>query len=337
VNEIEAGIFGLAIGDALGVPVEFSSRAQLDAHPVDRMYGHGTYRKPAGTWSDDTSLTLALADSLSQGLIDYSDMMGRFIAWFHDGAYTTDGHRFDIGTTTLTAFQRFLQGAEPTASGGCAANENGNGSLMRILPIVYYLRARDGKILTAEGVEAIHNISALTHGHPRSQIACVAFCNVAHQILEGGSLHEAVHQGLSDVVDYYNNLPEYAKELHRFTCLSVDEQGQLNSLVDIERDDIRSSGYVVDTLDAALWCLVNHQGYSTTVLAAVNLGSDTDTTGAVCGALAGLYYQLRDDKTQRIPEDWFEELGNKPGILGICSALGATLKAMGSQKESANA
>ncbi|MCL1906842.1 MAG: ADP-ribosylglycohydrolase family protein [Propionibacteriaceae bacterium] len=318
MNEIEAGILGLAIGDALGVPVEFTSRAQLEAHPVDRMYGHGTYRKPAGTWSDDTSLTLALADSLSSGEIDYCDMMGRFIAWYQDGAYTTDGHRFDIGTTTLTAFQRFLQGAEPTDSGGCAANENGNGSLMRILPITYYLRARDGLILTKDGVDIIHNISSLTHGHPRSRIACVAYCNVAHQILEGRDLIEAVTTGLTEVMEFYSDQPTYASELHRFTCFHTDENGDLVSLTQIDRDDIRSSGYVVDTLDAALWCLVNHEGYPETVLAAVNLGSDTDTTGAVCGSLAGLYYQLRDDPSHKIPEEWLEELGNKEGILGVC-------------------
>ena len=322
MNEIEAGFLGLAVGDALGVPVEFSSRAQLDAHPVDRMYGNGTYRKPAGTWSDDTSLSLALADSLATGHIDYLDIMTKFIAWYQDSAYTTDGQRFDIGTTTFAAFQRFLQGAEPIESGGRAESENGNGSLMRVLPIVFFLRARNGKILTDDGVEAIHNISALTHRHPRSQVACVAFCNIAHHILEGDTLAEAIQQGVTEVTQYYVDKPTFRKELSHFKCFATKDDSMVKPLTELERDDIRSSGYVVDTLDASLWCLLNYEGYHDAVLAAVNLGGDTDTKGAICGALAGLYYQTNPvEDSHRIPQLWLDEIINKQAILDICTSL----------------
>lgn len=326
MNEVEAGFFGLAVGDALGVPVEFSSRAQLDAHPVDGMCGNGTYRKPAGTWSDDTSLSLALADSLAGGQIDYADIMSKFIAWYQDSAYTTDGHRFDIGNTTFAAFQRFLQGAEPIMSGCPSEQDNGNGSLMRILPITYFLRARDGKILTDEGVEIIHNLSALTHRHPRSQVACVAYCSIAHQIMEGKSLIDSVHDGLAEVANYYAGKPTYAKELTRFKCFTTNADKTLKSLMDLDRDEIRNSGYVVDTLDASLWCLLNYTGYRDTVLAAVNLGGDTDTKGAVCGSLAGLFYQTRPvDESQTIPAQWMEELVNKEVITDIITRFWESL------------
>jgi ADP-ribosylglycohydrolase len=196
---------------------------------------------------------------------------------------------------------------------------------MRILPMAYFLRARDGRILTDEGVQAIHDVSSLTHGHPRSHIACVAYCNVAYHLLEGESLASTVSDALSEVIDYYTDKPAYAKELHRFSCLATQDSGELVTLAQVDRDDVRSSGYVVDTLDAALWCLMNHDGYPTTVLAAVNLGSDTDTTGAVCGALAGIYYQRRDNESLKIPADWLAELGNKEGILGICRLFEAAI------------
>ncbi|MDR0487893.1 MAG: ADP-ribosylglycohydrolase family protein [Propionibacteriaceae bacterium] len=325
MNEIEAGFLGLAVGDALGVPVEFSSRAQLDAHPVDGMFGNGTYRKPAGTWSDDTSLSLALADSLAHGEVDYADIMAKFISWYQDSAYTTDGQRFDIGTTTFAAFQRFLQGAEPTQSGGPADSDNGNGSLMRILPITFYLRARNGKILTDEGVDIIHNLSALTHRHPRSQVACVTYCNIAHHVLEDSTLLEAVQNGIAEVEEYYADKPTFFKELSKFKYFRKDELNN-PAFPSLERDDVRSSGYVVDTLDAALWCLLHHEGYHDTVLAAVNLGGDTDTKGAICGALAGLYYQTRKvDESTMIPQLWLDEIVNKEAIMDICERFSASL------------
>jgi thiamine-phosphate pyrophosphorylase len=171
-GQLDYAIIGLIIGDALGVPVEFKSREYLDAHPVTEMIGYGTYNKPSGTWSDDTSLTLALADSIaaSDGNLDYQDIMNRFSRWLYDGDYTSDEEVFDVGNTTRNAINRFSQGVAPIDCGGSGEHENGNGSLMRILPLAFYLDSHDIKVLSTDGVSIISDISSLTHAHPISRL-----------------------------------------------------------------------------------------------------------------------------------------------------------------------
>lgn len=323
-NPITAGLTGLATGDALGVPVEFRSREYLEANPVQGMIGEGTYSKPAGTWSDDTSMTLALADSLSQGKIDYFDIMDKFASWYQRGAYTADGETFDVGNTTKNAIRNYLDGLDPLSCGGFAEQDNGNGSLMRILPLAFFLHARGGTFLSDQNVSAIHKVSALTHAHPRSQVACVLYCAVAARILEGAVLDEAIQEGFEATQNYYlgAKLLDHYGQLHTFQCSKPYDNAlfvRYRDLRDYPRDAIRSSGYVVDTLDATFWCLLNHEGYRETVLAAVNLGEDTDTTAAVCGGLAGLYYGFSDSKG--VPSEWIEAIQNRDLLFSICNKL----------------
>ncbi len=316
-DSIRSGILGLAVADALGVPLEFRSRRELAADPVTGMRGYGTYNQPAGTWSDDTSMTLCVADSLAGGL-DYTDMMERFRRWANEGEYTPFGQAFDIGGATSRAVGRYCGGMEPLCCGGCGERDCGNGSLMRALPVAFYLYAQYGADISSDVcMEVVHQTSSLTHNHPRCHIACGIYTLTAVRLLAGDSLSEAVGQGTAQATAYYANSAAYKKELGCFARLT---DGTLATLAE---DDIRSSGYVVDTLEAAFWCLLTTASYSECVLKAVNLGEDTDTVAAVAGGLAGLAYG-----ESGIPRDWLGALKGRPVIDAVCARLRDGLKHM---------
>ena len=306
MKKVYDGIMGLAIGDAIGVPVEFRSRQEISKNPVISMREYGTHDQPMGTWSDDTSLTLALMDSIVENnTIDYMDIMDRFSNWLINCDYTATDEVFDVGNSTSRAIMNYGRGVDPLECGGISEYENGNGSLMRILPIAYYLKKFTLPI--DNRMEIIHNVSALTHRHPISLIGCGIYINIAMKLLEEKlSLYESVEQGIKNTFEYYkekswSDISAYArlKELSNFLGLS-----------DIE---IKSSGYVVHTLESALWCLLNTNSYAECVLKAVNLGDDTDTVGAVAGGLAGIYYGL-----EQIPKDWLNVIAKRAYIEELC-------------------
>lgn len=280
-NYILDGIMGLSVADALGVPVEFMGRETLERDPVADMRAYGTYNQPAGTWSDDTSMTLCLVDSLSKGL-DYNDIMRKFLQWFNLGEYTPFGEAFDIGNTTREALMRFENGTPSLECGGKSERDNGNGSLMRILPITFYLQSIYGTDFydIDEAFEIIHDVSMLTHGHKRSQIACGIYITIASMILKGIDLKIAIKTGIYNAIKYYEKHDDFAQELSRFKRL------ERKDFQETSIDEISSGGYVVDTLEAAIWCLLNTTNYKECVLKAVNLGKDTDTVAAVVGGLA---------------------------------------------------
>jgi len=310
-NVIKSGILGLCVGDALGVPVEFMSREKILQKPVTDMIGYGTYNLPPGTWSDDTSLTLCLLDSLSTGL-DYSDVMQKSLAWIEDAEYTPYGDVFDVGGTCMKAIFKFKKGTEPIMCGGTSENDNGNGSLMKILPIVFYLKSEFGDHFADrdDAYDIIHNVSALTHAHERSKIACGIYISIAGEMLRAQELKRGIYDGIRKAKAYYESKKAYKDELTHYNRL-------LNAgFVGLPHEEIRSSGYVVDTLEAALWCLMNTDCYDGCVLKAVNLGQDTDTVAAVAGGLAGLFYGF-----DAIPPKWLEQIARLDFIIGLCEAL----------------
>lgn len=313
-HKVHDAIMGLCIADALGVPVEFTDRESLKANPVVGMRGYGTYNQPPGTWSDDTSLTLCLLDSLATGL-DYKDIMEKFKAWYTQGEYTPHGKVFDIGNATRQAIQRFIQGAEPLDCGGRDDRDNGNGSLMRILPLVFYLRALYGRNFqeSEEAFKIIHDVSALTHAHKRSQIACGIYLSIAGMLGDGFGIQGSVEEGIRRAFVFYNR-PGWEEELSAFSRL-MDPQFK-----NTPEEQIRSGGYVVHTLEAAVWCLLNTESYKECVLKAVNLGGDTDTTAAVAGGLAGLFYG-----SEAIPKAWLEGIIRRDYIEELCSRLEASM------------
>ncbi len=310
MNKICDGIIGLAIGDAIGVPVEFRSRQELTKAPVVSMREYGTHYQPRGTWSDDTSLTLALMDSIiEKNEIDYVDIMNRFSNWLLYNDYTATGEVFDVGNSTSRAIMNYGRGVNPLECGGISEYENGNGSLMRILPTAYYLRKHSDLEIESQ-MNIIYNISVLTHRHPISLIGCGIYINIAMNLLEGMlSLYESVEQGIKTAFEYYER--KAWNDVYAYLRLM-----DLSIFLELPDSEIKSSGYVVHTLESALWCLLNTNSYAECVLKAVNLGDDTDTVGAVVGGLAGIYYGL-----EKIPKDWLDVLARRQYIEELCEEL----------------
>ncbi len=306
------GIIGVAVGDALGVPVEFVGRETLRSDPVTGMRAYGTHRQPAGTWSDDTSLTLCTAETILDGF-DGDRTGDAFVDWFRKGRWTAHGDVFDIGNTTRTAIGNIESGTVdgfPTTAleaGPRGEGDNGNGALMRILPVA--IRHWNDDLLSVWVSQA----AGITHGHLRSGIACVSYSYIARQLLRGVPVDEAVAQAALEVQsECVDNPPHllFSDELRRFD--RVMDSGFKSA----EEQAIRSSGYVVYTLEAAVWCLLTTENYRDCVLKAVNLGDDADTTGAVAGGLAGIAYGIGS-----IPEDWLQALARREDVLALATEL----------------
>lgn len=275
-SRMRGGLWGALVGDALGVPVEFQDRAARLADPVTGMRAYGTHLQPAGTWSDDGALLLCSVESLAERGFDPEDMGRRFLRWQDQGLWTAHGEVFDIGIATSQALRRIRQGSPAGEAGGRDEFSNGNGSLMRILPVV--LASLEG---TTEALrDRIHRASAITHGHPRSQMACVYFALLVRALMEGWSREEAVKAAAGDFVGVY----EHSAEMPAFGRILEGDFAALPRIA------IHSGGYVMDTLEAAVWCLLTTEDFASCVLKAVNLGADTDTTGCVTGALAGVFH-----------------------------------------------
>lgn len=308
--KILSGLMGLCVGDALGVPVEFTSREDRTASPVTDMMGYGTWNQPPGTWSDDSSLTFCLAECLCDQEFSLEAIAQSFCRWRSEGNWTAHGTVFDIGGTTAIAIYRLYQGVSPLESGETSTGTNGNGSLMRILPLAFCYKIID----FGELIERVHQVSAITHAHPRSQIACGIYISIAVCLLQGYKLEDAYLLGLRNVKHIYIQ-PKFITELSHFERILSTRVGELSV------DEVRSSGYVIDSLEAALWCLLNSHSYAEAVLKAVNLGDDTDTTASVTGGLAGIYYGIGD-----IPTMWIEQIARKEDIIDLANRLEQHLK-----------
>ena len=294
-------LIGTAVGDALGVPVEFELRAKLKANPVTDMREYGTHKQAKGTWSDDTSLMLCLAESMVEGL-DINKLSQKFIAWKNDNLWTPHGWVFDIGIGTRIAIERLEDGMSPELAGGFDEMDNGNGSLMRILPLVLHIKDLD----IEQRYEWTQKVSSITHGHVRSVMACFYYLEFARKIISGKEKFQAYNELQSEVTMYFESRKINPLEIQKFSRLLFEDISK------VEEDNIKSSGYVIDTLEASVWCLLTTNSYKEAVLKAVNLGSDTDTTGAVTGGLAGLLYGL-----EQIPQEWLQVIARKEDILKI--------------------
>lgn len=292
------GIMGLVVGDALGVPVEFRKR---DTYEVTDMIGFGTYNQKPGTWSDDSSLTLATVESMGRmGKVDPMDIMKNFLDWLEDGWFTPYGDVFDVGGATRRAITRFSKGTKPLDCGGKTRMDNGNGALMRILPVAMLPDNGDKQA-------KIQNVAHLTHAHFISDFACMIYTAIVENFMKGSPNDVAVLAGIQ----------RYKEQLDNVSMLS--EFRKLEQIEWLKRTFVKSSGYVVDTLEAALWCFLNTETYRDCVLAAVNLGEDTDTVAAVAGGLAGIYYGTGGEAG--IPENWIEQIARKDWIKEICDAV----------------
>ncbi len=294
------GLWGILVGDALGVPVEFLSRDDVRKNAVTAMRGYGTHNQPPGTWSDDSSMTLCTIDSLMRGF-DTTDMASRFLQWFAKGLWTPHGEPFDIGVTTSDALCLFEHGTPAEEAGGDGELNNGNGSLMRMLPVVLQFRASDRPTM----IDRIHRVSAITHRHPRSLMACGYYGLIVSHMLNGKPVGQALESATPEFEAAYCAEAFDEQKAHFAELVS----GRIASMGE---DEIRGSGYVVNTLKASVWCLMKSDSFSEATLRAVNLGEDTDTTGAVAGSLAGIQFGERG-----IPSEWIKALARCEDLAGL--------------------
>jgi len=304
-------LLGVAVGDAIGVPVEFNSRDERKRHPVTEMQAYGTHHQPAGTWSDDSSLTFCLAEMLSV-YYNLESLAARFVHWKEDGYWTPHGVMFDIGMATSSAIKNLKEGAPPALAGGTEEGSNGNGSLMRILPLLFYLKDKD----IDQRFNITRDVSSLTHRHIRSVIACFIYLEFALEIISGKK-QGAAYRATCDLVNGFLQ----GKEAWNGKEQAVFRRILSGNIFELEEEDVKSSGYVIHTLEAAFWCVLNTRSYEGAVLKAANLGEDTDTTAAVTGGLAGLLYGW-----QTIPEEWLTVLAKREEIEQLVGKLNAKLK-----------
>lgn len=284
-ERILGGLYGCLVGDALGVPVEFSSREARVVDPVLDMRGWGTWNQRPGTWSDDGALMLCSVEALHEGW-NLERMGNLFVRWAETGHWTARGNVFDIGGTTLNAIERLSVGCPPELAGGDDESSNGNGSLMRILPVALRFAGASDADLAAKAMAS----SALTHRHLRSQLACAFLCLLVRRLLDGVARPTAYAQTCAAFSPLLALHPAEQPVFARLLTGQIDK---------MECGAITSGGYVIDTLEASIWCLLREESFAAATLAAVNLGGDTDTTGCVTGGLAGVVHGLHG-----IPNDW---------------------------------
>ena len=306
----KSAILGVVVGDALGCPVQFESRAEVARHPVTGMRGYGTFNLPAGSWTDDSSLTLALLESIRRNDgVNECDIMDNFVKWLDDGAFTPYGYAYDIGRGTMNAIREYKRTRDPHRAGGDSVTNNGNGSLMRIMPAVLY--AIEKGLADGEAVAVVHRVGSLTHAHIRANIACGLYYFMAKAILTAqGRLPDRVRQGMNQGFAFYERFLADHGEL-----ASYDRLRDLSAFAALPPDDIRGTGYVVDALEAAVWALVTTDTFEDALLKAVNLGDDTDTVAAIAGGLAGLAYGW-----EAIPADWLSAIQKREWIENLIDA-----------------
>ncbi len=272
-------LLGLACGDAVGTTVEFCSRGTFP--PVTDMVGGGVFRLPPGAWTDDTSMALCLAASLTEcGRFDAHDQMQRYCQWVDEGYFSSTGHCFDIGNTVSAALRRFQHTGDPW-SGSTDPRSAGNGSIMRLAPVPMFFYPDWSQTLQM-GADS----SRTTHGTAECLEACRLLAGMVFHALAGASKQRILFDhGVSELTC------EKILGIARGDYRTKDEE------------EISGSGYVVHSLEAALWCFRRARGFEDAILQATNLGQDADTTAAICGQLAGAYYG-----ESGIPSHWLEQL-----------------------------
>lgn len=296
------GIIGLAVGDAMGVPLEFRIREKLMANPTTEMIGYGSHNVPKGSWSDDTSMTLCLIDAINNsGKIDPEDIATNFVRWAENAEFTPTGKRFDIGRTCMMAIMNYERGSKAIESGLDNELSNGNGSLMRIAPLIYYCYAK--RLNEKDIYHVVKDVSSITHRHEISIMGCFIYVLLGIELLKNRSLKEA-----------YNNIKSVNYSMFSDDCISRYSRILENEISNYNLDEIKSTGYVVDTLEATLWVLLTTTSYDSAIIKAINMGNDTDTVGACVGGLAGIYYGI-----EQINEEWKKDLIKYDYIEELCN------------------
>ena len=292
------GLYGLLVGDALGVPYEFSRPGSVPWGLVEmtppRGYDRAHQGTPVGTWSDDGAQALCLlASLLDRGKLDIEDFAGRLIGWRERGYMAVDGRVFDIGIQTSGALSSMMYGTNPHLSGPNGERDNGNGSLMRVLPLALWHEGTDMDLVTDAHLQSLP-----THGHFRSQVCCAVYCMWARELMEGTTdVDDAMDNAIARVRAVYEGEQAGSVFLEE---LALVEDAVWNA-------DATGSGYVLDCLVSAF--AIQGDSYEDTVRAAIVMGNDTDTTACVAGGIAGIRFGL-----DGIPKRWFDSLRERETV-----------------------
>ena len=291
-QRIQGGLWGLLIGDALGVPYEFHQPADLPPKAQLEMQPPSGFRRahagvPCGTWSDDGAQALVLlASLLNQKGLQLEDFARRLINWYEHGYMAVDFRVFDVGVQTATAIRKLMAGIVPAQAGGADISANGNGSLMRVLPLALWHQGTDEEL-----VYLAQQQSLVTHRHLRSQVCCALYCLWARGLLNEDDL--AWEHAVTILRHIFGENSEAYTELE----------------LHIRPDEMplgKGSGYVVDSLNSVRMVVLQENSYEDVVKAALALGHDTDTTACIAGGLAGIKYGVH-----AIPERWLQALRGK--------------------------
>ncbi|GJI96092.1 ADP-ribosylglycohydrolase [Duganella caerulea] len=307
-ERIRGGLYGLLIGDALGVPYEFSSPEDIpERHLIEMSPPSGFARAhravPVGTWSDDGAQALVLLESLvACSSLDLKQFSDGLLAWYRTGFMTPDGHVFDIGIQTMQALGNYARSGDPLTCSPSDERNNGNGSLMRALPCAFFLTPTSTDIIARARKQSMP-----THAHLRSQLACALYALMAWQMVEGRTPIEAL--------DYAQGTLEEA--------VHPTERLELGIVLDGRLEPSKGSGYVVDSLWSAIRCVLATSDYEACLRNAIALGNDTDTTACIAGGLAGILYGERG-----IPVRWTEALNGRAIVENVLSRLAITQAAV---------
>lgn len=306
-DKYTGGLYGLLIGDALGVPYEFYMPKELPSREEIEMVPPAGFQKAhkgveAGTWSDDGAQALCLLDSLlSCGKFCLEDFSRRLLDWYEKGLWAVDGVVFDVGMQTGEAINAYREGLAPEKCGNLRPEGKGNGALMRVLPLALWHRGTDQEL-----VMDAHSQCLITHGHVCNQVCCALYCLVARYLLQGAGFEQAVEQAVNVLRNIYRKMPAYERELEW-------------SIRPEEAWEGRGSGYVVDCLRSAFMVMEKADCYEDAIKRAIMLGDDTDTTACVTGGLAGILYGFKN-----IPSRWYDVLKSRKEVEGLLEKLRGT-------------
>jgi ADP-ribosyl-[dinitrogen reductase] hydrolase len=285
-------LLGLAIGDAVGAALEFQPRGSFE--PITDMMGGGPFNLAPGEWTDDTSMALCLATSLIEtGGFDPADQMNRYCRWAGEGYLSSNGRCFDIGNTVAAALTRYRLSGDPLA-GTSDARSAGNGSIMRLGPVPMFYHSDHYSAVKYAGES-----SRTTHAAPECMDACRLLAGILFRALAGGGKEEILFQGSAMHI-----------QSEKIAAIAGGEYRHKSAI------QIQGSGYVVESLEAALWCFLNSSSFEDAILKAANLGEDADTTAAVCGQVAGAYYGA-----SAIPNHWLNRLVIRAEITAVADQL----------------
>lgn len=299
IHRYRGSLIGLAVGDAIGATVEFEAPGTFT--PVQDMIGGGPHDLNPGEWTDDTSMALCLAESLVEcSGFDPDDQMNRYVQWYREGYLSAKTYCFDIGNTVREALVRFEQSGEPYA-GSTHPMSAGNGSLMRLAPIPMYYATHPERAL-----EYAAKSSQTTHGAREAVDGCRLLAALILGALNGVSKEDLCSAAYEPLANYWHKQPLSEK-------INEIRQGSYKIK---QPPEIKGSGYVVESLEAALWAFYHSDSFKEGLLLAVNLGDDADTTGAIYGQLAGAYYGM-----DGIPEHWVSKIYMKDDIVDMAARL----------------